>query len=95
MHEYGGVNAHDVFVKQCHGVPPITLYIVFELHAVLAVIIYGSKAVIYFTGLEHESILLGMGYYFFEYVVLLSHFITVILYLGRKFTLFFSYVADL
>ena len=40
VHEDGRVDAHDVFVEQRHRVPPITFDIVFELNAVLTVVIH-------------------------------------------------------
>ena len=40
VHKDRRVNAHDILVKESHGIPPVTLDIVFELHAILTVVIH-------------------------------------------------------
>ena len=62
VHEDGGVNAHDILVQTGHGLPPIVLDVVFELHAHLAIIINGSQTIVDFAGGENESVLLAVGY---------------------------------
>ena len=42
VHEDGGIDAHNVLVEQRHAVPPIFLDIIFQLHSILAVIVYRS-----------------------------------------------------
>ena len=74
VHEDGGVDAHDVLVQQSHGLPPIAFYVVFEFYAVLAVVVHGRKAVVYFRALKHKTVFLGMGNDFLEHVVLLCHY---------------------
>ena len=39
MHEDGRVNAYDIVVEQGHGVPPISLDVVFQLYTVLPVVV--------------------------------------------------------
>ncbi len=41
VHENGGVNADDVVVEHCHRFPPVTLYVVLQLNAVLSVVVNG------------------------------------------------------
>ena len=60
MHEYAGVDTHDVTVEPGHRIPPVLLYVVLELHAHLAIIINCSKTVINLTGREYEAIFLAM-----------------------------------
>ena len=46
MHENGRVETHDVLVEQDHRLPPILLDIVFQLHAVLTVVIDRAESVV-------------------------------------------------
>ena len=48
LHEYCGVYTDNILVEARHGVPPVLLDIVLELHAQLAVVIDGRKSVIDF-----------------------------------------------
>ena len=72
VHEDGAVDAHDIFVQQDHGFPPVLFDIIFEFHAVLAVVIDSAEAVVDVAGGEYETVLLAMGNDFLEYVFL-SH----------------------
>lgn len=49
MHEDCGVDADDVVVEHRHRLPPIALDIVFQLHAVLTVVVDGGETVVDFT----------------------------------------------
>ena len=60
VHEDSRVDAHDVFVKQCHGIPPITLDVILQLHAVLTVVVNSRKSIVYFAGREHKAVFFGM-----------------------------------
>ena len=66
MHEYGGVYTHDILIETCHGFPPISFDVVFELYTHLAVVVNGCKAIVNLAGREYETILLAMGYKHFE-----------------------------
>ena len=46
VHEDAGINAHDVLVEAGHCVPPILLYVVFQLDAHLAIVIDSGQAVV-------------------------------------------------
>ena len=70
VHEDGGVDAHDILVEFDHRVPPVTLDIVLELHAVLSIVIYGAKAVVYFARREYESVLLAVSHQFLKQLLL-------------------------
>ena len=62
-------------MKHSHRLPPVAFDIIFKFHTVLAVIIHGRQTVIYLAGLEHETILFGMGHYCLEHIFLLCHYI--------------------
>ncbi len=79
MHEYRGVNPHDVLMQQGHRLPPIAFDIVLKLHPVLAVIVNSRQPVVDFARLEHKPILLGMGNYLFKHIFLLCHCLACIL----------------
>ena len=49
VHEYSGVDTHNIVVQEGHSVPPVALDIVFEFYAVLAVVVDGRQTVVYFT----------------------------------------------
>lgn len=66
MHEDRGVDADDILVQFNHRIPPITLDIVLQLHAVLSVIVHGTESVIYLARGEYESVFLAMGDKFLE-----------------------------
>ena len=79
MHEYGGVDTHDILIQAGHRFPPIILDVVLELHAHLPVVINGCKTVINLAGGEYETILLAMGYkhlekFFLCHIYLFCHF---------------------
>ena len=75
MHEDGGIDTDDVLVEQHHRLPPILLYVVLELYAVLAIVIDRAEAVVDVAGGEYETILLAMRYNLLENVFLLCHYI--------------------
>ena len=66
VHEDGGIESHDVLVQLDHRVPPVALDVVFQLHAVLSVVIDGGQTVVDLARREHESVLLAMGDQFLE-----------------------------
>ena len=47
VHEDGSVDAHDVLVQQHHRLPPVLLDVVFQLHAVLSVVVDSAEPVVY------------------------------------------------
>ncbi len=55
VHEDGGVDAYYVFVEERHGVPPVAFDVVFKFYAVLAVVVYGGKAVVIFHWRERRN----------------------------------------
>ena len=73
MHEDGAVDADDVLVQQGHRLPPVTLDIVFQLNAVLCIVINRAQAVIDFTRGEHKAIFLGVRHDFLENIFLFCH----------------------
>ena len=81
VHEDGAVQAHDVFVQQDHGFPPVLFDIVFQFHAVLTIVVDSAEAIVNVAGGEYETVLLAMGNDFLEYVFL-SHACTCISCLG-------------
>ncbi len=66
MHEDGGVDAHDVLVELDHRVPPVAFNIVFQLHAVLSVVVHGGQTVVDFARREYETVLLAVSDQLFE-----------------------------
>ena len=66
MHEDRGVDADDVLVQFDHRIPPISLDVVLQLHAVLTVVVHGSQTVVDFARRKHESVLLAVRYQLFE-----------------------------
>ena len=48
MHENGSIDTYDILMEQGHRIPPITLDIVFQFYAILAVVIHCAKAVVNF-----------------------------------------------
>ncbi len=60
VHEDSRVDTYDVFVEQCHCVPPVALDIVLELYSVLAVIVDCCESVIDFRRLKHKTVFLGV-----------------------------------
>ena len=60
MHEDGTVNADDVLVEPCHGLPPVLFDIVLQLHTVLTVVVNGTESVIDVAGREHKTIFLAV-----------------------------------
>ena len=71
--------AHYVLVQQHHALPPILLYVVLQLYAVLSVVIYCTKSVIDVAAGEYEPILFAMGYDFLENLFLLCHFYLILI----------------
>jgi hypothetical protein len=49
-----------------HGLPPVIFDIVFEFHTIRAIIIYSTKAIIYFARRKNETIFLTMGNQIFK-----------------------------
>ena len=80
VHEDSGVDAHDILVQEHHRLPPVLLYIVLELHAVLSVVIDRAQAVVDVTGGENEAVLFAVRHYLFENIFLLCHFYIPYLY---------------
>ena len=70
MHEHAGVDTHHVLVQAGHGIPPVLLDVVLELHAHLAIIVHGGQAVINLAGREDETIFLAMRNQHLEQFVL-------------------------
>ena len=60
MHEDGAVDADDVLVEQSHGLPPILLDIVLQLHTVLTVVVNGTESVVDVAGREHKTVFLAV-----------------------------------
>ncbi len=73
VHKDGRIQAYDILVQQGHRFPPVTFDIVFELDAVLAVVIHCGQAVVNFAGGEYESVLFGVRNYLLEDIFLLCH----------------------
>src|SRR5687767_5408957 len=73
VHENGGVDAYDVLVHLGHAFPPIVAYILFQLGAVLAIVVYGTQAIVYFTGWENESVFFTMRYNRLEFILICCH----------------------
>ena len=70
VHEDGGVDAHDVLVQQHHALPPVLFDIVFQFHAVLAVVVHCAQPVINLAAREHEAVFLAVRDDFLENVFL-------------------------
>src|SRR5258705_5773281 len=62
VHKNCCINTHNIIRELGHTLPPVIPYILFELAAVLAIIINGTEAIVNFTGRKYESIFLTMGY---------------------------------
>ena len=74
MHEDGGIDAHDVLVKQHHRLPPILFDVVLQLHTILTVVIHGAETVVNITRRKNKSVFFTMRNYFLKNVFLLCHF---------------------
>ena len=72
VHEDRGVDADDVLVQFDHRIPPISLDVVLQLHAVLTVVVDGAQTVVDLARREDEAVLLAVGHEFLEKFVL-SH----------------------
>lgn len=70
VHEDGGVDTHNVAVQQHHALPPILLDVIFQFHAVLAIVVDGGQAVVDVTAGENETIFLTVTHYLFENIFL-------------------------
>ena len=57
-------------MQQHHALPPILLDIVFQLNAVLTIVIDGCQAIINLTTWEDEAILLAVAHNLLEYIFL-------------------------
>ena len=66
MHEDRGVDAHDILMQLDHRIPPVALDVVFQLHAVLSVVVHRSQTVVDFARREYESVFLAVGDQLFE-----------------------------
>ena len=73
VHEDGCVDAHDILVQQHHGLPPVLFDIILQFHAVLPIVVHCAQSVVDVTAGEYEAILLAVGNYLLEYIVLLCH----------------------
>ena len=62
VHENGGVNTHDILVKQYHALPPILFNVVFQFNAVLSVVVNGSQSIVNLTAWENKTIFFTMAY---------------------------------
>ena len=81
VHEYSGVDAHDVLVQEHHALPPVFLDIVFQFNTVLSVVVYGCQTVVDVAAGKHKTVFLAVRYYFLKNVFL-CHCIIVFLYFG-------------
>ena len=93
VHEDGGIQPHDIVVQLHHALPPILLDVVLQLHAVLSVVIYGAQSIVNLAAGEHETVLLAVGHYLLEYILLLCHkciYNIEFIYLGCKDTAFLA-----
>ena len=79
MHEDRGIQPHDILVQLDHRIPPITLDVILQLHAVLAVVVDGAEPVVYLARGEYEPVLLAVRHQFFE-KFFLRHFILFLNY---------------
>ena len=77
VHENRRVDADDVLVELDHRVPPVAFDIVFQLDAVLAVIVDSSQTVVDFARRKYESVLLAVSDQLLE-KFLLSHSILIL-----------------
>ena len=66
VHEDRGVDAHDILMQLDHRIPPVALDVVFQLHAVLSVVVHRSQTVVDFARREYESVFLAVGDQLFE-----------------------------
>ena len=75
VHKNSRVDTDDVLVQKRHRIPPITLDIVLQLHAVLTVVIYGAQTIVDLAGRKYKSVFLAMRYDFLEcfFLCLLCH----------------------
>ena len=70
MHKDGAVETDDVLMQQHHALPPILLDIVFQLHAVLPVVVHGAEPVVDVATGKDETVLLAVGDDFLEHIFL-------------------------
>ena len=70
VHKDGAVQTDDVVVQQHHALPPILLDIVFQLHAVLTIVVHGAEPVVDVATGKDETILLAVGDDFLEHIFL-------------------------
>ena len=70
VHEDGCIDTHDIAVEQHHRFPPIFLYIVFQFHTVLTVVVNGCESVVDFRAGKDKAIFLTVAYYLLENVIL-------------------------
>ncbi len=70
VHKYGSIYAHNIFVHLRHTAPPVVADVLFELCAILSVVINGAQAIIYLARLEDKTIFLAMPYYILQLIVI-------------------------
>ena len=66
VHKDSGIDADDVLMQQRHGIPPVTLDVILQLHAVLTVVIDRAESVVNLAGREYKAVFLAMGDDFLE-----------------------------
>ena len=66
VHEDRRVDPDDIVVQPHHRLPPVTLDVVFQLHALLSVIVYGAQTVVYFARRENKPVLLAVSNQLFK-----------------------------
>ena len=74
VHEDGRIDAHDVFVKQHHALPPIFLDVVLEFYTVLSVVIDGCQSIVDVTTWKDETVFFAMRYNFLKNVFLCHNY---------------------
>src|SRR5687767_2519131 len=73
VHKNSGINAHYVFVHLHHAFPPVVFNIFLQLTTPLAIIVHGSKTVVYFARRKYKAILLAMRYDCTKLIVICCH----------------------
>ena len=61
VHKNGRIQAHHIALKLYHCLPPILAKVVFEEHAILAVVVHGAQPVVELARLKNKTVLFGVG----------------------------------
>ena len=73
MHKNSGIDTDYILTQLGHALPPVVLYILFELAAHLTIIVDSLQSIVDLTAGKNKSVLFGMRNYCLKQLGIIGH----------------------